>query len=403
MRIQADVPLRLADITPAWLTDALKSAGLITATRVIELDLKVIGEETGFLGLVAIVTPRYEQSEPQAPASLILKIPTALKNRVLGQSLGVYEKEIRFYRDLQPLLKIATPRHFYSALNAFDEPHAVLRRLNWLNRLPLAGVAIAAVVLTAVIAFFPRRYVLLIENLSHFRMGDQLNGCSDDDIRRVLETMAELHGQFWNSESLTDLPWIVPVEQTAKLAQLTYMQAVERYKAAYKAQLSARHVALLDWLKVHGLELTEIQGTCSRTLLHGDFRLDNLCFDDTNNRVIVIDWQTMTIGSAGLDLAYFLSAALPLDATEEDINQHLKTYRHGLEARGVRVSQARLRWQYEIGMLSMLHRVAPVMFQAHLDIGTDRGPALMQDWIAKTFSKLEAVEFEHILSQQPDP
>jgi len=27
----------------------------------------------------------------------------------------------------------------------------------------------------------------------------------------------------------------------------------------------------------------------------------------------------------------------------------------------------------------------------------------MQDWIAKTFSKLEAVEFEHILSQQPDP
>jgi hypothetical protein len=52
-------------------------------------------------------------------------------------------------------------------------------------------------------------------------------------------------------------------------------------------------------------------------------------------------------------------------------------------------------------MLSMLHRIAPILFQEQLELGTDRGPELMQGWIDKTFKKLEGVDFEHILDQMP--
>jgi hypothetical protein len=55
-----------------------------------------------------------------------------------------------------------------------------------------------------------------------------------------------------------------------------------------------------------------------------------------------------------------------------------------------------------MGMLSMLHRVAPVMFQEQLDIGHARGPALIQDWVDKTFKKLDHVNFETILEDAPD-
>jgi len=339
--------------------------------------------------------------EVQAPESLVLKIPTPLKNRRMGQSMGVYEKEIRFYRELKPKLPVRTPAHFYSALNAFDDPDLVLERLRKLHRLSLPLIALLAVVVTWFIGLFPRRYVLLIEDVSHLRLGDQLNGCSENDVRRVLATMAALHAHFWESEELTTMTWVAPVELTSKLIHLTYLQSVEKYKRASKGRLTEREIALIDWLKINGVRLTEVQAAGPRTLLHGDFRLDNLCFDDATNEVLVMDWQTLITGSAGMDLAYFLSAALPLETTEAEISSLIEYYRQCLKQGGVEVSIERLRWQYEAGMLSMLHKIAPILFQEQLEIGTGRGPQLMQAWIDKTFRKLEAVDFEHIFEKMP--
>ena len=58
----------------------------------------------------------------------------------------------------------------------------------------------------------------------------------------------------------------------------------------------------------------------------------------------------MTTGSAGVDLAYFLSAALSLSASESDIEDLLTHYQHALAQRGVNVSHPRLKWQYDMGM-----------------------------------------------------
>ena len=401
MRIQTDVPFSLEEITPSWLTRVLAGEGLLTSARVTQLNCRVIGEETGFLGLVAILTPRYSSSEPKAPTSLILKIPTPLKNRKLGQSLGVYEKEIRFYRDLKPMLNVRTPGHYFSALDAYDDPDEVLLRLARINRLPMVVVGLIAIAWNLWVGFFPRHYVLLIEDLSRYRMGDQLTGCSKHDAKRALSAMATLHAQFWDSDLLDHLRWIVPAEMTGKLIHLMYLQSIEQYKKAEKTTLSKRQLTLIDWIKRRGIALTEIQSHCARTLLHGDFRLDNLCFDDQSDDALILDWQTMTTGSAGTDLAYFLSAALSLDASESDVDELIRYYRSALERRGVVISEESLFWQYEVGMLSMLHRVAPVMVQDHLELGDDRGPELMQSWINKTFKRLERVDFETILERMP--
>ena len=48
--------------------------------------------------------------------------------------------------------------------------------------------------------------------------------------------------------------------------------------------------------------------TAPRTLLHGDFRLDNLFFDATS--VTFIDWQIACRGQGIFDVAYFLSGCV---------------------------------------------------------------------------------------------
>ena len=401
MKILKNVPFSREEIDPAWLTSALRDSGVIAEEEVVDVTHRVIGEEAGFLGEVAILNLKYSDPASTAPASMVLKIPTALKNRVMGQLMGVYEKEIRFYNQLQPKLSIRSPRHYYSALSAADDPGVVLERLKKLDQQPIWVIALLAVVMRWLFGLMPRRYVLLIEDVSHHRLGDQSQDSSDDDVERALTTLARLHGQFWGSEALDKMSWISPVDLTGKLIEIANKQAIKKYREANAASLSDSQYKLLDWIEANGLELTALQGRHPRTLLHGDFRVDNLCFDDTVGEAIVLDWQTMVSGSGGMDLAYFLSNALPLEASEERVNELIEFYRQGLAREGVEISFERLRWLYELGMLSMLQKIAPIMFQEQLELGSERGPEVMQGWVNKTYRRLESVQYLDILARNP--
>jgi len=401
MITQPEVPFSLQDITVDWFTTALRESDIIKDEKVVSFTHKVIGEEAGFNGEVAIFRLQYSDQESSAPSSMVLKIPTALKNRTLGQTMGLYEKEIRFYRDLESSISIRTPHHYYSALDVADDPDVVLERLAGLNKMPMWLIGILSVIAGWVISFTPRRYALLIEDLSGYRLGDQSVGCSEEDTKHVLTAMAKLHGQFWDSKELAGMSWIAPVAATSKIIQMMFLQSVGKFRAANKDTLSERQVQLTDWLKANGEALTEKLGEESPTLLHGDFRLDNICFDDAKGEILLFDWQTMSNGPAGMDLAYFLSAALPVGTDEKKINELIEYYHQALKNTGVEISPARLRWQYEIGMLATLHRILPAAHTNQLDLGSDRGPQMMQAWIDKTFDKVRNVQFETILDRIP--
>ena len=109
MKVQDDVPYCVEDLTADWLSRGLQASGVIDGSEVTDFAMNVLGDQVGFNGEVIIITPTYSPPAERAPASLVLKIPTASKNRILGQTMGLYEKEIRFYRDLRGDLKIRTP------------------------------------------------------------------------------------------------------------------------------------------------------------------------------------------------------------------------------------------------------------------------------------------------------
>jgi thiamine kinase-like enzyme len=399
MKVTDDVPFGVEDITADWLSEGLLESGVLESGVVTDFTLDVIGEQVGFNGEVAIIRPAYSPPSESAPASLVLKIPTASRNRILGQTMGLYEKEIRFYRDLQPELTIRTPRHYFSALDVADDPDVILERLQGMNRLPLWMIRGIMALAGWFVTGHPRRYALLIEDLSACRMGDQAEGCSDQDTRNILATMARLHAQFWASESLDHMSWIAPYSVTSRIMQMRFRQYVDRYLAEEGANLTPARRDLIGWLKQHGITLTETFSKEPATLLHGDFRLDNICFDDATGDVVLFDWQTMLAGPAASDLAYFISATLPGDENEDRVDELIDTYHAELSSQGVDVARERLRWQYEVGMLTMLHRLLPTTDPGQMELEAGRGLPLLQAWISRIYSRLEHVDYRNIFSQ----
>lgn len=398
---QSDVPYSLDDIDASWMTEALRDSGVLIDEEVTHITRRSIGEGTGFNGEVAILSLTYSDSTINAPASVVLKIPSASKNRVIGQTMGLYEKEIRAYRDLTHSLNVRTPRLYYSALDVADDPDVTLERLEGLNRMPMWLIALFTALARFLIARTPRHYVLIMEDLSRYRMGDQLKECSAEDIQCILRSMAHLHAQFWQRDDLQDMSWLIPSTAMSKIIQMMYLKAIAKYKSANAGKLSSRQIELIDWIKTNGIALTEAFGEEPQTVLHGDMRLDNFFFDDESGEAILMDWQLVGRGAAGLDLAYFLSASVPLNASEDDINHYIEYYRKHLRDNGVEISFRRLRWQYEVAMLTMLHRILPTLYQDQMDLGDDRGPQMIQEWVDKIFRKVENIQFDNILESRP--
>ncbi|MBO6701164.1 MAG: phosphotransferase [Pseudomonadales bacterium] len=398
MIVQEDVPFSVDELTADWLSRALKVAGVLEDGTVEVIELQRIGAQVGFNGEVVIVLPSYANlSEVESPpASLVLKIPTATKNRILGQTMGLYEKEIRFYRDLQPVLNIRTPKHYCSALDEADDPDVILERLYGMNRLPLWIIRGIMALASWFVSGHPRKYALFIEDLSGYRLGDQAEGCSPEDIRNIVSTMGRLHGQYWGSEELAGMSWIAPYSVTSRIMQMRYLSSVQRYLKHEGVSLSDKQRDMLAWLKSEGINLTERFDEGPATLLHGDVRLDNMGFDDDTNEVVLFDWQTLLRGPGAADLSYFISATLPVEASEAEVNELIDLYHQSLVEQGVALDRPELRKQYEVGMLLMFHRILPAIYEGDMELGDDRGLPLLQAWIARILARLESVDHRAI-------
>lgn len=83
-----------------------------------------------------------------------------------------------------------------------------------------------------------------------------------------------------------------------------FERQIKRWSAQYAEDTDAGRDSnmdrLIDWLPAH---LPADDGTAS--IIHGDFRIDNLIFHPQEPRVLaVLDWELSTLGHPGADFAY---------------------------------------------------------------------------------------------------
>jgi hypothetical protein len=178
-------------------------------------------------------------------------------------------------------------------------------------------------------------YAVVLEDMAPAVAGDQLTGCSVDEAVLAVDELALLHGARWGDERLRDLPWLdrYGADHESSITGLVGMMVpgfLERYASDLPddvVALAERYVPLLPATR---------QDPAPRTVVHQDFRNDNLLFG--GERVCVVDWQTVALGAGLSDVSYFLGGSLLPDvraAHEEDIVRH---YHEHLVAGGVDLS-----------------------------------------------------------------
>jgi aminoglycoside phosphotransferase (APT) family kinase protein len=273
------------------------------AARVVRLEAEAVG--TGQMCDTFRLRLTWAPSG-SGPPSLLVKLPAAdPRSREAARVVRAYEKEVRFYQLLAPGLPVRVPRCWHADLDEED----------------------------------PTRFVLVLEDLAPARAGDQLAGCTEAEARAALGELARLHAARWGDPALAALPWLAqdPEANAAFLGQLLpglWAGFQERYADRLVPEVDAAGAQLLGRLDRY-LRPSPTPGT----VLHGDFRLDNLLFDQDEagrGRCAVVDWQTCRLGPGPEDLAYFLGASLLPEDRERLERGLVETYHAELGALGVR-------------------------------------------------------------------
>ncbi|MEX0784693.1 MAG: phosphotransferase [Dehalococcoidia bacterium] len=352
------LPKAASELTAEWLNLALAEE---ISAPVTAFSLETIAQGVGFLGELARVTLDY--AAPGAgPRTLIAKLPTGNdRNRMIAVYFQLYQREIGFYQEMAEHSVVRVPHCYFAQFDAAEG-----------------------------------RFALLLEDLAPLRVGDQVESCTIELARLALRELARHQARWWESPELDGFAWLPSVDCDANrgLAPM-YAGALPLFLEQTAGRLSepVRDTAC----RLEHLILPALTAYTDRpaTVVHGDYRLDNLFFSDAGDELAVIDWQIMSRGPGVFDAAYFLGGSLEPEVRRLSERDLLREYHETLVANGVRDYDFATMWEdYRRSMAFMLY-IPVVGVGEVMDLTNERGIALfnaMTDRYCTAVEDLEAWE-----------
>ena len=274
------------EFTAAWLSRALgRNVSAVAAERI----------GTGQTG----ATYRLSFDSAEGPRTLIAKVAAGDASERRRVRNG-YRSEVGFYRDIASTVDVATPRCWYGAIT--DDSLA---------------------------------FTLLLDDLSPRVAGVQAVGCTIAQAHLAVANLAALHAGRWNDESIFDLSFVArPTPAGAEFLGSAVAAATDTFVERFAADLDEADVVTLG-----SAAALIAQWHPARpepfTVLHGDYRLDNLMFDPGGADVVAVDWQTLAVGPPARDLAYFLGTSLTIGDRRAAERELVAEYHAALVDRGV--------------------------------------------------------------------
>ena len=343
----AAIPNGIDGVTASWLSEAL-------GTPVDSVRSEQIAQDSGFSSLLY----RLYLTGGDVPATLIAKLPALSEARGGMEMMGGYATEVAFYQRVAGRAPMGTP-HCHVALMAADSSD----------------------------------FVLLLEDLADWDNADHLAGLSLDRARIAISHLAGLHA-WSNDPTNADALEAFPSMNSPMLRELlpsAFCVGWQTYREHTATRVSPAVATFAERFAEHAP--TALKALTERTsLVHGDFRADNMFFAEDELKVVDFQFAAKGVGTA--DIGYLLSQGLPADVRAGHDEDLLREYLVRLEERSVSdysFDEAWRHYRFAVAYLMLLPVVA-LLAAANMPERARRLCMTLIDRAVTTIDDIEALE-----------
>ena len=325
------IPTSIDGVTAEWLSEA-------TGFDAQAIHTEQIGAGIGVSSALYRVTIEGNS----CPSSVVVKLPALDEAAVFTSTiLRMYIREVAFFNQLASESPVRVPAGYYAAV---DEETS--------------------------------HFVAVMEDMGSMRIVDQVAGMTLADAERAVDALAMWHAKWWGqgdelaarglTVSLADpiYPAILP---------MVFDEGWQKVTAAMEVAPAIQRVGPGFVAAIPGLLADLSQGP--NTMIHGDYRGDNILFG-ADDSVVLLDFQLIGTGSAAYDLAYMVTQSLEPDVAGANERALFDRWVNGLRAAGVPADDLARAWEdYRKAALFCL--VYPMVASRGMDLDDPRQRGLV--------------------------
>jgi len=303
------IPKKKEEITVDYLNSVLKDT-LLKDNKIVSIkDGEAIPPQ--FKSIVNRIIPTYEKDDANLPKSFVIKIATSNPGiKSLLKHIQGYYKEAEFYKILEKIPELKTPKVYYSSVSSKKTEFIIIMEDLKLKKLEVASQA---------------------ESINY------------DFAIAIVKYFALLQSKFWNYEGnqlFKSIEWMKNTNFALYLKDLT-IQMFEERKGSFiernKKKLNEKTISIIntaDIKKLYDENFPADLKHCS--LVHGDPQPTNVFIDKENKEIVMVDWQYSSLGHSLKDVVLLLGIWLSRTTTKEEILKIKEFYYNELIKNGVK-------------------------------------------------------------------
>ncbi|MEM7100960.1 MAG: phosphotransferase [Pseudomonadota bacterium] len=332
-------PTQPEELTSSWLSTTLNGT-------VSDFEVEFFGEGAGIIGMVT----RLHLKGENVPDTIIAKFPSpSPENRAVAATYDMYGREHNFYQGIAASVDIRVPACYHTQF-----------------------------------APEPQDFVILMEDMVGWRIGDQVQGCSSADAACVIEGVAGLHASSWDTNANL-VSHNNPAQAGGMSAGFGVGWPVVSQQFADLIPAAARNVGDQVPGKVQWLLDQITQPPVS--IAHADVRLDNVFFKE--GEIALVDWQSVCTSAPEQDVAYFVTQSLSQEVRQSA--DWVALYHQALLDRGVtNYSLEQCRERYRLCAAYLL--CYATIIAGTLDLANERGLLLGRTLFGNAMASLEELD-----------
>lgn len=329
-----DIPERYEDVTAEWLTQALRTGGVLDDQAVTSFRVEPIGADQSRTSSLARIAVEYDVRAEGLPDSMFAKFVSRIPgNRKRANEFDMFRAEIALYQNLGDAIPMNMPRMYFGAAKERSDVAVLL--LEEIRAISKAGVPL------------DKRWL------------------TESEAKLALRELSKMHAKWWDDPVLDGFKWLADVDSySRRFLYDTFDESWRKMKDALEPALSTTEVRICGSFSSYLPTLISDLKRMPVTLCHGDFHQGNLLWDKRGEprTVWALDWQLPNTGPAVIDVAWFLGIGVAKADVHLVQQKYLPNYHDALLGHGAaNYEYDRFLSDYKYGVLDGLVRMIGIL------------------------------------------